>query len=426
MLVSFSVENFRSIRDLQTLNLESSTDEHLRWSNTTEAGKKRLSKVAAIYGPNGSGKSNLIQAMTWFRDFVRSSSKEGQAGEPIDLTPFALSDFSASQPSHFEVEFYWRGFDYRYGFTATRQKVETEWLFRRQPGASKPARLFTREDGEIAVSSEFFKEGKGLEKRTRNNALFLSVCGQFAVSEAELVLAWFRRWRQVSGLEDRSYRGFTAMRLMEEKYHSAILNLVQKADLNIVDLSAEEISLQELLDTEDPEIQKQVLNRRYFRTIKTRHNQRNRAGEIVGHVEFDLNKDESAGTQKFVSLSGPVTHTLEEGSILVIDELEARLHPKLTQAIVDLFHSPLNRKNAQLICATHDVTLLEPERFRRDQIWFCEKSEEGATNLYSLAEFDPQKVRSTTRFSRQYMLGLFGAVPRLAHFQEAAAHAFED
>ena len=140
----------------------------------------------------------------------------------------------------------------------------------------------------------------------------------------------------------------------------------------------------------------------------------------MGQQDFDLKADESEGTQKFIALSGPITHTLETGSILLIDELDARLHPRLTQAIVDLFHSPVNRHNAQLICATHDVTLMEPERFRRDQIWFCDKDKNGATELFSLGSFDVNQVRPNSKFSRQYMLGLFGALPNLAHFQEAA------
>jgi len=426
MLISFSVENFRSIRDLQTLSLESqSSDDHLLWSNTTEAAKRRLGKVAAVYGPNGSGKSNLIKAMIWFREFVLSSSKEGQAGEKIAVEPFLLSDFSAEQPSHFEIEFFWKDFEYRYGFTATNEAIETEWLFRKQPGA-RPARLFTREEGKISSSSEFFKEGKGLESRTRSNALFLSVCAQFAGPEAEKILLWFRQLRHISGLDDRGYLGFTAERLSHEEHRTKLVEFARQADFNIVDLDAEELSEEKIPKELPAELRKQILSGRAFSGIKTYYHKLNSNGEIIGRVEFDLTDDESQGTQKFIALSGPITHTLEEGSILVIDELEARLHPKLTQAIVDLFQSPVNDKNAQLICATHDVTLLEPERFRRDQVWFCEKGHDGATSLFSLAEFDPQKVRSTTKFSRQYMLGLFGAIPKLAHFQEAAAHATQE
>lgn len=426
MLIAFSVENFRSIRDLQTLSLESlGTDEHLVWSNTTGAAKRRLGKVAAIYGPNGSGKSNLIKAMIWFREFVLSSSKEGQAGEKISVDPFLLSDFNAQKASHFEIEFFWKDFEYRYGFTATSDAIETEWLFRKQHGA-KPARLFTRELGKISPSSEFFKEGKGLEGRTRSNALFLSVCAQFAGPEAGEILLWFRQLRHISGLDDRSYLGFTAERLTHREHRIKLIEFAQQADFNIVDLDAEEIPEEKIPKEFPTDLRKQILSGRAFSGIKTYYDKLDADGKVVGRVEFDLTEDESQGTQKFVALSGPITHTLEEGAILLIDGLEARLHPKLTQAIVDLFQSPVNDKNAQLICATHDVTLLEPERFRRDQVWFCEKGQDGATNLYSLSEFDPQKVRSTTRFSRQYMLGLFGAIPKLAHFQEAAAHAVKE
>lgn len=426
MLISFSVENFRSIRDLQTLSLESQeSDEHLLWANTAEAGKRRLGKVAAVYGANGSGKSNLIKAMIWFRGFVLSSSKDSQAGEEIAVEPFLLSDFSENQPSHFEVEFFWEGFEYRYGFTATRKAIESEWLFRKQPGV-KPARLFTREGGNISPSPHFFKEGKGLEVRTRDNALFLSVCGQFAGPEAEKILLWFAKFRNISGLNDRGYVPFTAELISHERHRSRLVEFAQQADFNIADLGSEELSKERIPKNLPAERREKLLSGKVFVGIKTYHHKLNVDGDVVGTVEFDLAEDESQGTQKFIALSGPITHTLEEGSILVIDELEARLHPKLTQAIVDLFHSPVNEKNAQLVCATHDVTLLEPERFRRDQVWFCEKDNDGATRLLSLAEFDSQKVRSTTKFSRQYMLGLFGAVPRLAHFQEAAAHAVKE
>jgi AAA15 family ATPase/GTPase len=139
-------------------------------------------------------------------------------------------------------------------------------------------------------------------------------------------------------------------------------------------------------------------------------------------VEFDLKKDESEGTRKFIALSGPLHHAVEDDGVLVVDEFEARLHPLLTQAIIDWFHSPLNPGRAQLIIATHDVHLMEPERIRRDQVWFTEKDDKGETQLYNLAEFDPQDVRPTTKFSRQYLLGLFGAVPRLALLKGDTVH----
>ena len=425
MLIAFSVENFKSIQEIQTLTLEARTDTHLAWSNVTEMGKRRLVKSAAIFGPNASGKSNIIQAMIWFRQFVLDSSREGQAGEKIDVKPFRLSTTTEKSPTHFEAEFLWGGFEYRYGFEVTAGRVESEWLFRKSP-AAKPAKLFTREGKQFEVSGEFFKEGKGLEERTRENALFLSVCSQFNGPEATKIIEWMRRFRHVSGLSEVGFFAFTAKRLEDAKYRSKLLELARKADFNITGLRSEfeEITEARLSPGLTAEVRQRLLAEKILQAdIKTTHQKRDADGNMVGQVEFDLAEEESQGTQKFVALSGPLTHTLEEGAILLVDEMEARLHPRLTQAIVDLFHSPVNAKNAQLVCATHDVTLLEPDRFRRDQIWFCEKDETGATDLFCLADFDSSQVRPTSKFSRQYMLGLFGAVPQLAHFQEAAYDA---
>jgi AAA15 family ATPase/GTPase len=138
-------------------------------------------------------------------------------------------------------------------------------------------------------------------------------------------------------------------------------------------------------------------------------------------VEFDLPADESAGTQKFVALTGPFLHTLREGSVLFVDELEARLHPLLTKALVALFNSSANRKNAQLIFATHDEGLLDPQRIRRDQVWFVEKDGMGASRLYCLDEI--KGVRKEAKFAKEYLFGQFGAVPRVGDLQGVLDHA---
>jgi len=420
MLISFSVQNFRSIRDLQTFSMEElRADEHLKESNTFKAGNHRLLKSAAIYGPNASGKSNLLNALGWMQHFVFNSSIRGQVGAKIPYTPFRLSTVTENAPSHFEVEFFAFGFEYRYGFEVIAEKVASEWLFRKLPDASKPARLFTREDDKIDCSTEYFKEGRGLEERTRPNALFLSVCAQFNGAEAGKVMAWFGNLVLTSGLQDQ-YMNFTTKCLTDPKQQAPLATFIRSADLNISNLRAEMEKYEESDLAGVPEdLKRHILATQYKRNaIKTLHAKRDENGAVVGSVEFDLSKDESNGTQKLVALAGPVVSSLANGVVLVIDEVDARLHPLLTQALFDRFHSAENKKNAQLICASHDITLLEPERFRRDQIWFCEKDEKEATELYSLAEFDPQDVRATTKFSRQYLKGLFGAVPKLAQFGE--------
>jgi len=426
MLISISVRNFKSIRDLQTLSLEARKDAHLEWSNVIGEGKRRLVKAAAIYGANASGKSNLIKALVWFRDFVVGSSKEKQIGEQIDIDPFRLSSETEKAPSHFEIEFHREGFDYRYGFELTSDKVEAEWLFRKSPNA-KPAKLFTREHQNFEVSSSNFREGKGLEKRTRPNALFLSVCAQLNGEESGKILEWMLRLLYVPSLTGTNFDTLPAAeQLQDPTQQEKLLDLTRTADFNIQSLHSEMEDIAKATrpgETDSLWTRSVIGGKIATGKIKTTHRKFDAKGTPCGDVEFDLQEDESDGTQKFLALCGPVLHALEEGNILLVDELEARLHPRLTQAILDLFHSPANRKNAQLICATHDVTLLEPERFRRDQIWFCEKDEAGATDLFSLADIDSNLVRPTSKFSRQYMLGLFGAVPQITHFEDAAIHA---
>jgi hypothetical protein len=240
-------------------------------------------------------------------------------------------------------------------------------------------------------------------------------------------LAWVDQFRCISGVSDDAYFGFTAERLQKPGQQEHLLALARQADFSIRSLRSELEPSEEPPSFVGQSIKTETGTKRnsvLLASIRTIHAKVDENGMPVGEVEFDL-REESQGTQKFVALSGPISYTLQTGSILVLDELEASLHPKLTLAIVDVFHSPLNNRNAQLICATHDVTLLEPDRFRRDQVWFCEKNADGATDLYSLAEFDSNQVRPTSKFSRQYLLGLFGALPKLAHFEEAVEHAIQ-
>lgn len=409
----------------QTLSLEAGSDEHLAESRvlTTEAG--RLLRSAAIYGPNASGKSNLIEAMVTMRGFVLSSAREGQVGAVIPVDPFRLRQDTAKAPSLFEWEFLLDGYRYRYGFQANAQAIQAEWLMRK--GKGKEATLFTRELQEITPNPEFFREGLERKQFARPNTLFLSLCAQLNGKVADKILTWFQRLRFVSGLSDRGHFFFTARWLKDATHRSALAEFAQRADFNICGLDSELVEAsEETMPKSMPDgVRKRAIANKdvVSAEIRTQHPLFDNANKQVGTVELDLEKDESDGTQKFIALSGPLHHTVEDGATLVIDEFEARLHPLLTQAIFEWFHSPRNTSRAQLIVATHDVQLMDPEFLRRDQVWFCEKDEQGATDLYSLAEFDPQKVRHTTKFGRQYLLGLFGGIPKLALLKEDAPDA---
>lgn len=412
MLISFSIENFLSIKELQTLTFEADPDEHLESRNVFLHQKHRLLKALAIYGPNASGKSNLLRAMLWMRGFVIGSSKEGQVEAKIGVTPFALSSETENKPSFFEIRFFIKEIQYRYGFQADDIKVHAEWLFRRRPEA-REVRLFTRNQDEFSISQEHFKEGEGLQKRTRPNALFLSVCSQFNGKVASDILRWMRRLRFSGKSNERAFLYYTAKRLEDPKTRGGIIDIARHADLGICDLSGafRELNIPPGLSEE---LKKRIIDQKVeIPEIKVHHWKYGPDNSKQEQVQFDLQELESKGTERFISLAGPISRALEEGSVLVVDEFESMLHPFLSRAIVSLFLGPQNPNNAQLLFATHDTLLMDPDLMRRDQIWFTDKDEYGATSLFSLREFDASKVRASSKFNRQYLLGIFGAVPNI-------------
>lgn len=422
MLIEFSVGNFRSFKDRVTLSMEASKDDWLEESHVIEAGGIRLLKSAAIYGANASGKSNFLLAIRTFKEFILSSSKESQLGEKIPVVPFRLQPATLAQPTHFEVLFLHNGSHYRYGFEATTEAIQAEWLFRRK-NSTRETRLFTRTDSKFQLSAEF-REGKDLEARTRPNALFLSVVAQFNGEIAGEIFEWLKGFRDISGLDDGESMDFTAEGLQAKESGKWIRDLVRRADVGIEDLQVIKVSSEELRKTLPREIPAKVRKRiaespNAAYMIKTYRGQFDDQGKRCGTIEFNLKTDESEGTKKFIALSGPFLLTLVEGSILSVDELEARFHPLLTKAVVELFNSSSNSKHAQLIYATHDEGLLHPNLVRRDQVWFVEKTEYGASHLYSLADF---KVRKQDKFGKEYLLGQFGAVPQVSELRETLNH----
>ncbi len=431
MLLQFAVGNFKSFKEKATLCLEATTDDWLEEDNIAHVVSPdlRLVKAAAIYGPNAGGKSNFIEAMAQFRTLILSSSKDTQKGEPIPVKPFRLHSANEEAPTFFEVLFLQGAVRYRYGFEATKEAIASEWLFK-QADSIRETRLFTREYNNIA-SGDAFKEGKGLEERTRSNALFLSVVAQFNGSIAGDVMGWIDQFRIITGLHDAGYLPFTTDLLRDKEYAASILELVRQADVGIEDLIREDIDkdkLSEIISKDMKDIPQAIRdlflqNTSGASTVRTVHPRFDSDNRAIGKVEFDLATEESAGTQQFFALAGPFLHTLKEGSLLVVDELNARLHPLLTKQLVGLFNSSANRKNAQLIFATHDQGLLDQRRIRRDQVWFVEKDAMGASDLFCLDEI--KGVRKDANFEKEYLLGQFGGVPHVGDFQKALVHADE-
>ncbi|OHE16787.1 MAG: hypothetical protein A2X96_09515 [Syntrophobacterales bacterium GWC2_56_13] len=409
MLIEFSVANVLSFKDRVTFSMVASRDDALQESNVFTWGKRQLVKSAVVYGANASGKSNLLSAMHFMRHMVLTSSKDTQANEEIDVEVFRLSTECEGKPSFFEIVFIQNGDTYRYGFEVDRKRVHSEWLF--TVPATKEAELFVREDSRIKVNRIRFKEGRDLEKKTRENALFLSVCAQFNGEISKELLRWFKNLRFIHGLSD-PYLGVTVEKLKTPEQKRRLIEMTRIADLCIDDIEGREEKLTiEKLPKDMPEEMKRDIVKQDITEVelKTTHRKYGQDNSEVGTVVFDLEENESGGTQKFLSMAGPLLDTIETGKVLIIDEMDARLHPLLTRFILSLFNSPMNNKNAQLIFASHDTNLLNDKLFRRDQIWFTEKNPYGVTGLYSLIEL--RGVRKEASFGKDYILGKYGAIP---------------
>lgn len=383
--------------------------------------KLKLLKSAAIYGANASGKSNLAQALNFMKSFMVNSSRETQSTDKIGVETFRLSIDTESKPSYFELVFLMDGLKYRYGFEATQERVISEWLF--YVPKIRETNLFERKLSDIKIAKNY--DADDIKKRTRDNALFLSVSAQFNVKLAEKILDWLtEQLNIISGLHDQAYLKYTIDCLVNNENKNDIIQLVKKLDLGIdeIKVQQEDFTIDSLPDEIPDELKKLITRATGGKatSIGTIHKKYDENGNYQSIEQFDLNSHESEGTCKVFALAGPLVTVLKKGEILVIDELDARLHPLISMAIVELFNSSeTNSNNAQLIFMTHDTNLLSNKLFRRDQIWFTEKNRYGATDLYSLAEYN---IRNDASFESDYIKGKYGAIPYIGNLNHLINH----
>lgn len=428
MLIRFTVRNYKTFREKAELSLVASNYDKERENDNiiddATSGLKVL-KSAVIYGANASGKSKLMEALYFMRSFVLKSSKESQKGEAIDIEPFLLNTASELEPTEFEVIFLHNKAQYRYGFEVTTKEVVSEWFYHKPH--TKEVELFLRDNQDFTIHPRSFPTGKMLVKQNfvRENVLMLSAAAQWNDVLAGSVMDWFRSLKVISGLEEDAYAGFTMKRTDDPELKQKHLEFLQRADLDIQDISLERLDLSQLPKDMPREI-RELLERKVtdekeqlVSDVLTSHKKYDADKNHVVDVNFSLREDESSGTRKFFFLSGPILDVITNGYILVVDELDSKLHPNLVCKIVEIFNSKeLNPKNAQLIFNTHDTNLLSAGIFRRDQIWFTEKNRFGEVSLYSLADFKTSEVRKEDNFEKNYIRGKYGAIPFLGDFTQ--------
>ncbi|WP_293338170.1 ATP/GTP-binding protein [Microcoleus sp. CAWBG58] len=421
MLIGFSVGNYKSFKETVTLSMVASSitedDRELDENNVFEINHRlKLLKSAAIYGANASGKSNLVAAVNFMKWFVLNSSKETQVSEAIDIEAFRLSTETEKEASFFEIVFLLEGKNFRYGFEINAEQVVAEWLFKSDEDSEKM--LFERDFDNFILDD--FPEGQGISDKTRSNALFLSVVAQFNGKLSGKILLWFSKTLQlISGLQDRQYRKETLESFENDRHRHDIIEFIKKLDLGIADIQI--INKPVFIISQNTALYGGSYGSLYPTSeskpaVKTVHRKYDADGKQAAIEIFDIEKHESEGTNKLFALAGLLLDTLRTGKILFIDELDARLHPLITRELICLFNSKeTNPHNAQLIFTTHDTNLLSSKAFRRDQIWFTEKDNKGATDLYSLVEY---KVGKDASFERDYIIGKYGAIPFVGNFKE--------
>ncbi|MCX6064843.1 MAG: ATP-binding protein [Chloroflexi bacterium] len=426
MLLEFRFVNFKSFRDEAVLSFVANSDETApdNFVVCSDDSSVNLLKAAAIYGANASGKSTVFQAFEFAQDFiVRSANNNPDA--PIKVTPFLL-DESKSKPSMFEFTFIQNEVRYQYGFSVTNRLVEKEWLISYPKGRSR--KLFERS---LQDNTSFYTFGahlKGEKEKiselTRANALFLSVGATFNHSQLLDIYHWFSDktiFVRSSEIPEPLVFDFV---LEHPDLVDQLKGLINYADLGIVDFSLAELEFEphyppnEILETipavhgaPDDVLKKngdsglKVHQKSYEFSIS------HQSGQKIFSFPWEA---ESDGTRRLFGLSAPIFDTLKNGKVLFVDEIDRSLHPLLTRKLIQLFQNPqLNSKGAQLVFNTHDTSLLSAGLFRRDQIWFLEKDQSGASHIYPLLEYSPRKGES---LEKGYLQGRYGAIPFLGEY----------
>ncbi len=425
MLVSFSVQNYRSFASRQTLSMVASTGIRRKEGVSFASGNSfapQLLRSACLFGANGAGKSSLVMAVDFFVDFVVSSAKDRQEGEKIDTIPFKLDEAWSRQPTEFEAVFVHGDALYQYGFAVDTERVWGEWLFYRPnaPG-TKTRTLFQREyDSEEGryvwdINKSYVKGEKGLwKKSTRDNALFLSTAIQLKGDAFKKPFEWIQRFLRIIKSPDRLLPGFTASQCVEGDLKDKIVRIMQSVDIKIkdIDVDVKKIDskvfpMDSIPESERAVFKKAMVGAKSYKVIF--HHQ----GKTGATVLFDLS-DESDGSQVVFSVAGPWLDVLENGYTLVVDELHNSLHPHALKFLVNLFHDPkINNSNAQLIFTSHETSVMAKNFMYKDQVWLMEKEDDEQSKLIPLSDY---RVRSVSSYQKAYLDGRYGAVPRLKEF----------
>lgn len=443
MLIEFKVTNYRSIRAEQTLSMVASNYSDELPQNLISCdhvpGLKgvKLVKAAAIYGANASGKSNIITAFHFFAKFIRDSATTLQPNAATGAQPFKLDPRCLTEPTKFELTAVINGVRTLHGIELTCKRVTREYLVAYPK--SKPQVWFEREwDGEKyqwSKSSEHFKHDAALRDKARENVSFVSVAAQFNHVQAKVLYDWYEAHLNLSEFEDAEKKGLlTRVMVKDEIRRTELLKAVKSADLGAIELQVRQSDLLESLEyamrldggspikakADALKFQKRLEAsmdesladvRGKFEKLMSRLATPELIHQGVERSKVALNyyEEESSGTRRFIDLIAQLTVARETSRLSIFDELETSLHPLLAKALLEFMVAKTEIPHtSQLLLTTHNPLLLDQTLLRRDQIWFTEKDQEGATRLYPLTDFKPRKDESLVN---GYLSGRYGGIP---------------
>ena len=397
MLIKYSVENFKSIKDKIQLNLESTSISELQETIIEKEGDSYL-PLAAIYGPNGGGKSNIIESLFVLCNKIvlpvmNSFDSDYKKNINVKMTPFLFNKENVDLPIKFEILFSNKIGEYEYKISFKNNKVIYEKLEIFKYSTNRKSLLYERNINNVNVGEEFKKINifKSISESISEEIPILSLLGITSKTNEIIddIFDWF-----LNGIIIENYANsyldtqFVDFKLKNER--QIFLDLLKEVNIEISDY---------IIEKNDNNV-----------NIFTLHN--------INGYEARINYiDESSGTKKIFSLAPRIIESLLDGSTLVIDEIDAKLHPLILKHIIELFNDKKSNKHgAQLIFTSHDMITMSSELLRRDEIWFAAKGRDEDTQLYSLIEFkdeDGTSIRKDAKFNKQYLEGKYGADPYL-------------
>ena len=423
MILNFSIQNFGSIKDRQTLTFEADKSDHLENSYVIHTNGLRILKIALIYGANASGKTTILKALEFLRDIVLEPKTKKT--DELDFQPFLFDPETPNQNAVMSIEFLANDTKYFYEVAFFKKAVVYEVLNFHNP---KKANIYKRttdiknEFTEITFGSKI-KIDKTIEKNLEANTLWNNtVLGGFLktnidIKELKEVVEWFKNYLYPLIDTKTQLEGFVTSKIDQgELTKFDVINILKKADFNISDILIQENEqvipdgfielVKKQLKAHDSEVKKlEEKGKITSVSIEFEH--------TVNQAKYTLPIElESQGTRRFYGFAGLLALLIKNSTSFPIDELESSLHPDLYTHFILSFL--LNSNKSQIIATTHNREIFDnKDIFRNDAIWFTDKNENGSTELYSLADFDSSIVRNTTNIYNAYKSGKLKATPNV-------------